>query len=140
MFLIILANSSQCFFAASSPALIILALFFDSQSVVLIGIMPVVLVIYVIVKCIADVTTDIKIRRRKAPFHFKFLTLIKPVAAVLACAAAAMYDRNSDMLCYMAGIVSILMTVWTAFDVVRAQNKLTLRDLPLFTKERGGDA
>jgi len=32
------------------------------------------------------------------------------------------------------------MTVWTAFDVVKAQNKLTMRDLPLFTKERGGDA
>lgn len=119
---------------------IILALFFDSQSVVLIGIMPVVLVIYVIVKCIVDVSTDIKIRRKRAPFYFKLFTLIKPVAAVLACAAAAMYDRNSDMLCYMAGIVSILMTVWTAFDVVRAQNKLTMRDLPLFTTERGGDA
>ena len=48
-------------------------------------------------------------------------------------------DRNSDMLCYGAGIVSILMTVWTALDIVRAQNRLTMRDIPLFTGKRGGD-
>ncbi len=119
---------------------IVLALFFGSKSVIMVGIMPVILFIYVIVKSAVEVSSDIRIRRRKAPFHYKFLTLIKPVAAVLACAAVTVIDRNSDMLCYAAGIVSILMTVWTAFDVVRAQNRLTMRDLPLFTKERGGDA
>ena len=118
---------------------LILALMFAPDSAALLGMMPVAIVIYVIVKCVADVATDIKIRKKRAPFWYKLLTLIKPAAAVLACAAAAVIDRNNDMYCYMAGIISILMTVWTAFDIVKAQNRLTMRDLPLFTGRRGGD-
>ena len=118
---------------------LILAACFKGYASFLLGFIPVAIILYIIVKCAIEASEDIRIRRKKAPFYYKILTMIKPVLAVLACAAAAAVDRNSDMLCYAAGIFSILMTVWTALDIVRAQNRLTMRALPLFTEKRGGD-
>ena len=118
---------------------LILAALGKPGAAVIAGIAPIVIISTVIVKCVIELSTDIRIRKKKATVFYKFLTLIKPTLAVFACAAVYVMDRNSDMLCYGAGIVSILMTVWTALDIVRAQNRLTMRDIPLFTGKRGGD-
>ena len=34
---------------------------------------------------------------------------------------------------------SIVMIILTAFDILRAQNRFTMRDLPVFNEKRGGD-
>ena len=119
--------------------LLILLMIFAPESTLLLGLSPVVMIMYIVTKCAIAVSGGIVIKRRKAPGYYKFLTLIKPVIAVLGCAYAAVTDINNDMLCYAAGLISILMIILTAFDVVRVQNRLTMRDLPVFTEKRGGD-
>ena len=43
-----------------------------------------------------------------------------------------------DTWYYGAGAANILVSVWAAFDVIRKQNVLASRDIPLFTMPRGG--
>ncbi|MBE6015073.1 MAG: zinc ribbon domain-containing protein [Lachnospiraceae bacterium] len=79
------------------------------------------------------------IREKKAPFVRKLLTLIKPMLAMILALYVGYTETVNDMVYYTAGIFSIIMIILTAFDVVRIQNRFTMRDIPLFTERRGGD-
>ena len=119
--------------------LLILLMIFAPNSTLLLGLSPVAVIMYLIVKSAQAISGGVRFKRKKAPAYYKFLILIKPILAVLGCAYVAVTDINNDILCYGAGLVSILMIILTAFDVVRIQNRLTMRDLPVFTEKRGGD-
>lgn len=43
-----------------------------------------------------------------------------------------------DTWYYAAGLANIAVSVWAAFDVIRQQNLLASRDIPIFTMKRGG--
>ena len=42
-----------------------------------------------------------------------------------------------DTWYYAAGLANIAVSVWAAFDVIRQQNLLASRDIPIFTMKRG---
>jgi len=124
-------------FAAMLFSILFVAFF--SSGTFIAGVVPFAVFMVILVKVIIQVQRPVLIKRKKANVFYKFLILVKPVLAILACAYVAAEYRNTDMACYAAGLFSILMTILTAFDIVREQNKLTMRDLPLFTQKRGGD-
>lgn len=80
------------------------------------------------------------IKRRNAPFWYKLLVLAKPMLAVAAAMVVWFVWPYVDEYCWIAAAFAIVMIIWTAFDVVRAQNRFTMRDLPLFNEKRGGEA
>lgn len=90
-----------------------------------------------------------KIKRKVAPIWYKALVLLKPALAIIACAVvtygtgyidgAAFPLYYVDEYCYFAVLFSLVMILWTAFDVVRYHNKFTMRDIPIFNEKRGGD-
>ncbi|MBO4819223.1 MAG: hypothetical protein J5528_03695 [Firmicutes bacterium] len=79
------------------------------------------------------------IRKKKAPFWYKLFTFAKPVLGAMACWYVKSFYPNTDEYAYLAAMFSILMIILTAFDIVRAQNRFTMRDLPIFNEKRGGD-
>ena len=79
------------------------------------------------------------IKRRNAPFWYKLLVLAKPMLAVAAALVVGLGWPYVDWLCWSAAGFAILMIIWTALDVVRTQNRFTMRDLPLFNEKRGGE-
>ena len=80
-----------------------------------------------------------RIRRKKAPLWYKLFTFAKPLLAAAACWYVKIFYPNTDEYAYLAAIFAILMIIFTAFDIVRAQNRFTMRDLPVFNEKRGGD-
>ena len=80
-----------------------------------------------------------RIRKKKAPLWYKFFTFAKPVLAAAACWFVQVFYPNTDEYAYAAAIFAIVMIILTAFDIVRAQNRFTMRDLPVFNEKRGGD-
>ncbi|MBR5337994.1 MAG: hypothetical protein IK152_08410 [Lachnospiraceae bacterium] len=84
-------------------------------------------------------TRGLGVKVKKAPIYRKILTLIKPIAAMVLGAYVYGIGTVNDMAFYTAAIFSIIMIVLTAFDVVRIQNRYTMRDIPLFTEKRGGE-
>ena len=99
----------------------------------------VVYVIWAFIKAVGK-KDQLRTRRRNAPVWYKALVLVKPVLAMVAAVAVISLFPNVDEYCYIAAIFGIVMICWTAFDVVRAQNRFTMRDLPLFNEKRGGEA
>ena len=79
------------------------------------------------------------VKEKKSPLYRKVFTLIKPLLAIGLAIYVGYTGTVNDMAYYTAGIFSIIMIVLTAFDVVRIQNRFTMRDIPLFTERRGGD-
>ena len=81
-----------------------------------------------------------QVSKKKAPPWYKALVLVKPVLAMVAAVVIIALFPSVDEYCYAAAIFGIVMICWTAFDVVRTQNRFTMRDLPLFNEKRGGEA
>ncbi len=79
------------------------------------------------------------IRKRKAPLWYKLFTFIKPVLGAAACWYVKAFYPNTDEYAYLAAMFAIVMIIFTAFDIVRAQNRFTMRDLPVFNEKRGGE-
>ena len=94
---------------------------------------------WVIVKA-AQRRNKVTTSRKNAPIWYKALVLVKPVLAMVAAIAIIGMFPSVDEYCYAAAIFGIVMIIWTALDVVRAQNRFTMRDLPLFNEKRGGEA
>ena len=44
-----------------------------------------------------------------------------------------------DAVYYAAAVINIALAIWSAFDIIAAQNLLASRDIPVFTMKRGGD-
>ncbi len=58
----------------------------------------------------------------------------------IAIAVVVLISRTpQDDIYYGVAIFNILLVLWMAFDLIRQQNKLASRDIPVFTMERGGD-
>ena len=79
------------------------------------------------------------IKRKNAPWYYKLLVIGKPLLAMLINLYIAAKHPVEDIYYYVAAIIGIVLLILTAFDLVRAQNKYTMRDLPLFTEKRGGE-
>ena len=84
--------------------------------------------------------TGMQIRTRRTPLGYKVFVLCKPVLALAVAVVVIAAWPSVDEVCYAAALFNILMICWTAFDVVRTQNRFTMRDLPLFNEKRGGEA
>ena len=82
----------------------------------------------------------VRTSRKNAPPWYKAVVLVKPILAMVAAIAIIGMFPSVDEYCYAAAIFGIVMIIWTALDVVRAQNRFTMRDLPLFNEKRGGEA
>ena len=67
-----------------------------------------------------------------------FSVLWKVWLALAGGAVVLMSGTVLDPWYYGAGAANILVSVWAAFDVIRKQNMLASRDIPLFTMPRGG--
>ena len=67
-----------------------------------------------------------------------FSVLWKIWLALAGGAAVLISGTGVDTWYYAAGLINILVSVWTAFDVQHKQNILASRDIPIFTMKRGG--
>ena len=48
-------------------------------------------------------------------------------------------DPADDNIYYAAAIFNLLMSMWSALELFEAQNLLMSREIPIFTRKRGGD-
>ena len=67
-----------------------------------------------------------------------FAVLWKIWLAIAAGALVIISGTVVDTWYYGAGILNIIVSVWAAFDVIRKQNLLASRDIPIFSMKRGG--
>ncbi|MBQ7603687.1 MAG: zinc ribbon domain-containing protein [Clostridia bacterium] len=63
----------------------------------------------------------------------------KTLLGLIAGAAVLLSGTVSDPVYYGAGVFSMILSVWSDFDLIRQQNALSSRDIPVFTMKRGGD-
>ena len=95
--------------------------------------------VWAVVKAVSS-KGSMRTARKNAPAWYKAFVLAKPVLAFAAAALLIALFPSVDEYCYAGAIFGIVMIIWTAFDVVRTQNRFTMRDLPLFNEKRGGEA
>ena len=74
----------------------------------------------------------------KAPRQNKLGVDLKLLAGIVICVATLLIAPTLDAWYYGAAGVSMLLTVWSFSDILKAYNKLTTRKLPQFDT-RGGD-
>ena len=67
-----------------------------------------------------------------------FAVLWKVWLALAFGAAVLVSGTVVDTWYYGAGLANIAVSVWAAFDVIRKQNLLSSRDIPIFSMKRGG--
>lgn len=67
-----------------------------------------------------------------------FAVLWKVWLALAFGAGVLMSGTVVDTWYYAAGLAGIAVSVWAAFDVIRKQNLLASRDIPIFSMKRGG--
>ena len=67
-----------------------------------------------------------------------FSKIWKPLVGLLLAVALVVLNPVSDVYYYSGAIVSILLTIWSIFDIVKGINLLTTRKLPQLGR-RGGD-
>jgi len=80
-----------------------------------------------------------RVRSPKAPILYRLSATIFPIVNIIAAIVVRSSYPNNDDICYMTGAVAILFIILTAFRVVIEYNRMTMRDLPIFTQVRGGD-
>ena len=112
---------------------------FGLVNVFLTFIIPAATFIYLIVSSVIRLTPAGMIRKKRAPIWYKIFTFAKPLLAIASCLYVSVMYPDTDEYAYLAAMFAILMIILTAFDIVRAQNKFTMRDIPVFTNKRGGD-
>ena len=62
--------------------------------------------------------------------------------ALLGAALAALIlfiNPVEDAYYYLGGLLDIGLTVWSAIELIRQHNLLASREIPVFTRKRGGD-
>ena len=67
-----------------------------------------------------------------------FAVLWKVWLALAGGALVLISGTVVDTWYYGAGLANIAVSVWAAFDVIRKQNLLSSRDIPIFSMKRGG--
>ena len=73
-----------------------------------------------------------------APMKEKAGMLIKPAIGIIAALVVVLWNPYQDPIHYGVAIASLVLTVWTFTDIIKAHNRLTERKLPQLGK-RGGD-
>ena len=77
-------------------------------------------------------------------FRMKPLQLIKAiwptVLGSLLAAAVLFANPVEDAWYYAAGIADLLLAAWAALELIRQYNLLSSREIPVFTRRRGGEA
>lgn len=76
--------------------------------------------------------------RFNVPKFTAFSVLWKIWAALAAGAVVYCSGTVEDNWYYAAGLLNILVCVWGAVDLIRKQNRLASREIPVFTMKRGG--
>lgn len=85
-------------------------------------------------------------RQRRIPWRFRMkpLELLRSLWRTLlgsALAAAVLFwSPVQDEFYYAAGVLDLLLAVWSALDLIRQHNLLCSREIPAFTRKRGGAA
>ena len=74
----------------------------------------------------------------KQKYSGGFSKIWKPLVGLLLAGALLVLNPVSDLYYYAGAIVSILLTIWSIFDIVKGINLLTTRKLPQLGR-RGGD-
>ncbi|MBQ8995050.1 MAG: hypothetical protein IJ091_04475 [Oscillospiraceae bacterium] len=110
----------------------------DIESSFIIGVVPFALMIWFIAAGVFNYR-GYRIKKKNAPFLYKLAVQIKPIAAIVVNLYMKAVYPNQDEILYAAVLFGILMIILTSLDVIRMQNRFTMRDLPLFTEKRGGD-
>jgi hypothetical protein len=75
----------------------------------------------------------------RIPFSVLLKTLWRPPLGAGLAAAVLFSNTIHDEYYYAAGVVDLLLAVWTALDLIREHNLLSSREIPVFTMKRGGD-
>ena len=76
--------------------------------------------------------------RFNVPKFTAFSVLWKIWLALAAGAAVWCSGTVGDNWYYAAGILNIVVCIWGAMDLIRKQNRLASREIPVFTMKRGG--
>ncbi len=76
--------------------------------------------------------------KQKAKFSEKAPKLLKPFIGLIIAIAIFIWNPVSDVYYYAGAIASIIMTIWSFFDLIKEINLLTPRKLPQLGR-RGGD-
>ena len=73
------------------------------------------------------------------PLSVRFAGWYKTLIGLAVFAAVLLSGTVLDVIYYAAAGISIALAVWSAFDIIKQQNLLASRDIPVFTLQRGGD-
>jgi hypothetical protein len=75
----------------------------------------------------------------RIPGAVKFKAWWKTILGLLLFVAVIGSGTVEDAFFYGAAAVNIALAVWSAFDLIKQQNLLSSRDIPIFSMKRGGD-
>ena len=75
----------------------------------------------------------------KKPKGWSFKGWWRPILGIAIALIVLISQTPQDDIYYGVAIFNILLVIWMAFDLIRQNNKLASRDIPVFTMERGGD-
>ena len=101
------------------------------------------LVLYAIVKAVSGgkkAFSKKKVKVFKAPFMKRFLRALPFIAVMVTAMSAAETYAENDTAQYAIAFGAILVNILMNFNTVRMQNNYAMRDIPVFTQKRGGDA
>ena len=88
--------------------------------------------------CSKETVPGISTWKYKVPFE-DIIKVVYPFFIGLGVSLLAFFLGSfHDVIYYAAGIINIGLAVFSSFIVIDQQNKLTTRDIPAFTMERGG--
>lgn len=79
-----------------------------------------------------------KISNEKLQFGERIKKIYKPIIGIIVAILILILNPVSDLYYYGGAILSILMTIWSFYDIIKELNLLTTRKLPQLGK-RGGD-
>lgn len=77
-------------------------------------------------------------REEKMKFSEKIKKIYKPIIGIIIAIVIFILNPVSDLFYYGGTIISIIMTIWSFYDIIKELNLLTTRKLPQLEK-RGGD-
>ena len=77
--------------------------------------------------------------RFSVPFSVRLKGWWKTLLGLAAGAAVLLSGIVLDWAYYGVAILSAVLSVWSAIDLIKQQNVLASRDIPVFTMKRGGD-
>ena len=81
----------------------------------------------------------VKLSAGRVPPGFRLRVTWKLYAAMLIGAFLLIENSVVDMRYYIGCGIAFAAVIWTYMEIVRAHNRLTMRDIPVFTEKRGGD-